>query len=68
MVALTKKECVKCKKERVFMQGTPRDEKSICGNCWDWHKKPSLIDLSDEDKRELLKQLKQMEKEESHSH
>lgn len=30
------KECVKCNNKRKFMCGTPRDETSICGNCWDW--------------------------------
>lgn len=30
------KECVKCHKKRRFMKGTPREEQSICGNCWEW--------------------------------
>jgi len=34
------KECKICKKQRKFLKGTPRDKKSICGNCWDWEKYP----------------------------
>ncbi len=37
---LIEKECKKCGNTRRFVINTPRDKQSICGNCWDWFKKP----------------------------
>jgi hypothetical protein len=33
---LVVKECKKCKKNKQFVVGTPREEQSICGDCWNW--------------------------------
>jgi len=32
------KKCVKCGKDRKFLNASIRDITGICGNCWDWNK------------------------------
>jgi len=34
------KVCSKCGKLKKFVKDTPRDKESICGDCWDWVKRP----------------------------
>ena len=56
-LALVTKECTKCHKMRKFLVGTPRDEKSICGNCWDWSADPSFLQVTPEEEEKLRKLL-----------
>ena len=32
--------CSVCKQKRKFVQHTPRHKELVCGNCWDWEKRP----------------------------
>jgi hypothetical protein len=51
------KNCDFCKQERKFIKGTPRDERNTCGDCWDWEKEPSFIQLNKEDYEKLIELL-----------
>lgn len=51
------KECVICHKMRTFAKGTPRDLKSICGNCWDWENEPASVLLTPEEAAKLKRLL-----------
>lgn len=55
MVILKEKICLKCTKVRKFIEGTPRYEQSICGNCWNW------TDEDIEENRERFKYLLDIE-------
>ena len=37
---IIKKICSECGKMRKFVKDSPRDKEGICGNCWDWGKRP----------------------------
>lgn len=65
-IELVKKKCKKCGNIRKFLKGTPRDKKSICGNCWDWEAEPSLVYLTKEEQEKLRVILSEREIEEFH--
>ena len=54
---IIKKKCSKCGNIRKFLEGTPRDKKNICGNCWDWENEPSYVKLTKEEAAKLQKLL-----------
>ena len=38
--------CVKCGFTRTFVKDSPRHERVVCGNCWDWvSEPPKALDL-----------------------
>jgi hypothetical protein len=53
------KTCNVCNELKKFLRGTPRDERNVCGNCWDWEKEPSFVELTDAQMNKLKEILKE---------
>ncbi len=53
------KNCYTCNEVKKFLIGTPRDKRNVCGNCWDWEKEPSFVELTDAQMEKLKDLLKE---------
>ena len=51
-VILVKKVCKVCKNMRKYVKDTPRDQFTICGNCWPWPQPNELKETPSE--KELI--------------